>query len=785
MSELDKYFEKARNVEPIYEEDDAKKLLAGKLSDGGIATNLLNKIKEHTMITTLIASVVAISSFALMQFANPNTQTKPNKIAEKTANTQLNEENDESENSYENKENAIITYDVMGGVISSQNTSDKALDTIQNNHKEVKEQNKANEIWTDNDINLKKVNLLKLTKDELKKLGIIVNENSFKVNAFDRYTYTINQNNEKVRDYYNKDEDHDALPTPAMITTSTGYKTLTLFKKGNVEAVVDRMRTVSENGGEINTNTEKIIKTEDADIDIKLNKVKNGTKVVSSNSKMDYMVDGDTLKIEYKKQTDTSERKLTMFFPKEKFKNFESHKKRLDKIINSFDDIPVTTEFSKKDPNERKDTLLAKIDLGYIDSSFFDKSFDVVGELVNALTNNPDSSYILNHINRIKGINIYYQNISCASDFQQIIDKDSHKFDFDKYHLRDEFTMELDTTKIDNSNYYKTFKISWWGYPDFFDEKELVTNQEKNRIMKDSNVTKLNGTVVDKDGNTIQREDSPKNQNTIITEIYEQKDDNNFSTNNKLDSIKNKIFEMKIGDKTVKVNINDIIKDGKLDQNKYKELILENTKNINKNINIDLEKSGSPDKKIERYQLNINKRNNTDTKNSLFDNFNYNINELIPIEISFDGKKTDFIVWYEATDDFLKKLPPNIIAKINPELAAINEQTEYCDNAPIEKNDAVMDVWSGCSGAIKNMRVFPNPATNSSKVEFNLEDSRMIWIAVYDLSGKLIKSLYKAVEYKKGNFDENLNLNGITPGMYYVLVKSEKGEQALQRIIIE
>jgi len=37
----------------------------------------------------------------------------------------------------------------------------------------------------------------------------------------------------------------------------------------------------------------------------------------------------------------------------------------------------------------------------------------------------------------------------------------------------------------------------------------------------------------------------------------------------------------------------------------------------------------------------------------------------------------------------------------------------------------------------------------------------------------------------KGNTSESLNLTGVNPGLYYVVVKSEKGEQALQRIIIE
>ena len=179
--------------------------------------------------------------------------------------------------------------------------------------------------------------------------------------------------------------------------------------------------------------------------------------------------------------------------------------------------------------------------------------------------------------------------------------------------------------------------------------------------------------------------------------------------------------------------------------------------------------------------------NNDDKKlaNMSFDLFDYNINELIPIEISFDGVNTDFIVWYEATDDFLSKLPTKIKEKINPELIALTEQNDHCENEPIEKKETVMDVWSGCSGAIKEMKVFPNPTTSNSNVEFELQDSRVISIALFDLSGKLIKNVKSGMSLGKGNAKELLNLSGVNPGLYYVVVQSEKGEQALQRIIIE
>jgi hypothetical protein len=58
-------------------------------------------------------------------------------------------------------------------------------------------------------------------------------------------------------------------------------------------------------------------------------------------------------------------------------------------------------------------------------------------------------------------------------------------------------------------------------------------------------------------------------------------------------------------------------------------------------------------------------------------------------------------------------------------------------------------------------------------------------MAVYNLSGQLIKRIGNPTQYTKGQLVKPIDLNGINPGLYYVVVKSDIGEQALQRIIIE
>lgn len=590
MSELDKYFEKARNVKPIYEEEDTRKFLAGKLSDGGIATNLYNKIKVYPMLTALITSVATIATIALLSISSSDTIIKHSETPLAVQVGTL--EHVSGDELPEVKETKTVSTIAANDVVEKEATEKKKQDGI----------GTVVNLSDDNTIDVKAVNSLKLTKEELAKLGIELDQKSFRVNAFDKYTYTIYQSNEKTRGYYSKDEDKDAMPTPAMITTSTGFKTLTLFKKGNVEAIVDRVKSVDGEGDQPRNELNKSVQMRDF----------------------------------------------------------------LQRESDSLNVISLSPISNKKD---------------------------------------------------IK----------------------------------------------------------------------------------------------------------------VITEKYEIQDDKKVYDNIENDSTaQKKIYEIKIDGKVFSIPFEELIKDGQLDQNKYKEFIMSISKAIGKDLNVDSQFSGGSSNKIENYKLNINteieekvytepmtkliiedgesdlefklkpgqsvwadedslltNKNTQLYSNMSFDFINYNINELIPIEVSFDGVNTDFIVWYEASEDFLTKLPHSLLEKINPELEAINEQSQNCDNAPIKKDDAVMDVWSGCSGAIKEMRVFPNPANSDSKVEFELEDNRQVSIAVYDLSGKLIKKIKNSDSYSKGRITEALNLNGVNPGLYYVVVKSEIGEQALQRIIIE
>lgn len=817
MSELDKYFEKARNVEPIYEEDDAKKLLYGKLSDGGIATNLYNKIKVFPMITAIITSVATIATIAFFSLSSPEVRVEqPSKIISQksTSTSSVNSTPDTDEL----KEKKIITRSVIA------------------NHNNVGENETANtrekaesKTWTDdNKIDIKSVNSLKLTKDELSELGIEIDSKSFKVNAFDKYTYTINQNNDKQRAYYNKDEDHDALPTPAMVTTSTGFKTLTLFKKGNVEATVERF-TNKNNDGEIK---DQNVNKEEFDLQ---KQFANAPKYNMNNQSFaDYKksLSGNKDSAEIVKQMENYEAfevvvngKKTTVSIADILNNADSKDKEMLKMIlkksfvadNDSNGKALDLAVNVKMKDEDEATELLKLNVDIDNKGKFDSN-KIVLDSVQMAKVYAFESQMRDYVDKTKDSSINNKNL--PDDLARALDSilKQNKIEVDpefqrrlqgNTYMRDLLQRKSDSLEVieiskddikvvrDKNSVYSSI-----DFTKFYD----VSNKFKNAPEYDfkKGIEKYKLLLI---GNVDSAE--------IIKWIQKPKSFQ-YDSDEGINSTEKKKYEIKLDGKTFSIDYDEIIKDGKLDQIKYKEFMLGIGKELGKDINVDAELSDASSNKVEKYQLNIkteievdegennqeftlkpgqkvwgdedNDSNNSSSKlysNMSFDFLEYNINELIPIEISFDGVNTDFIVWYEATEDFLKRLPRKILEKINPELVALTEQNDHCENEPIEKKDAVMDVWSGCSGAIKEMKVFPNPATSNSNVEFELEDSRVISISIYDLSGKLIKNVKTGMSLGKGNTSESLNLTGVNPGLYYVVVKSEKGEQALQRIIIE
>ncbi len=71
------------------------------------------------------------------------------------------------------------------------------------------------------------------------------------------------------------------------------------------------------------------------------------------------------------------------------------------------------------------------------------------------------------------------------------------------------------------------------------------------------------------------------------------------------------------------------------------------------------------------------------------------------------------------------------------------------------------------------------------KEEFlKLLEPRNLRIILHDLSGRKIAELSHIKSFTSGERSESFKLQDIEPGMYVISVRSNKGEHAVQRVIV-
>ncbi|TAL69491.1 MAG: T9SS type A sorting domain-containing protein [Bacteroidetes bacterium] len=180
------------------------------------------------------------------------------------------------------------------------------------------------------------------------------------------------------------------------------------------------------------------------------------------------------------------------------------------------------------------------------------------------------------------------------------------------------------------------------------------------------------------------------------------------------------------------------------------------------------------DNKLKNIEINIDKY--------------IKINKLIPIEIPVKGESPrsySFIFWYDPTPKLLEALPAEVRNKLEPEIKILQDADNICEAATIAGKDTYFDVWRSCSGALENLTVFPNPTSGKVNLSFTLLEPRMLSIILHDLSGRKIAELSAMKSFPSGDRSESFKLQDIEPGMYLISVRSDKGEQAVQRVIVE
>ncbi|HYF03260.1 MAG TPA: T9SS type A sorting domain-containing protein [Patescibacteria group bacterium] len=183
--------------------------------------------------------------------------------------------------------------------------------------------------------------------------------------------------------------------------------------------------------------------------------------------------------------------------------------------------------------------------------------------------------------------------------------------------------------------------------------------------------------------------------------------------------------------------------------------------------------------------------------------------------------KENFIFWYDATPEFIAALPERFKSTLVLEGRAMQSlamQAEKAENdlaaipspqqvlkeiqrkeLKVESQEILIperekhltgetyfDVWRGASGALVSSQIFPNPVTGKrATVKFSLKEDRNVIITLHDIFGRRIAELTRGAFLKSGEHSLEVLLKGTERGIYLIAIHTDKGEQAVQRLLVE
>jgi hypothetical protein len=92
------------------------------------------------------------------------------------------------------------------------------------------------------------------------------------------------------------------------------------------------------------------------------------------------------------------------------------------------------------------------------------------------------------------------------------------------------------------------------------------------------------------------------------------------------------------------------------------------------------------------------------------------------------------------------------------------------------------------SPVIPSSSVYPNPVRGSvgkTNVNYTLFEPRSVTFSIHDILGKKVVDCGSLAERPAGTYNFELNVASVPAGIYLVVITTDKGEQSIQRIVIE
>ncbi len=151
-------------------------------------------------------------------------------------------------------------------------------------------------------------------------------------------------------------------------------------------------------------------------------------------------------------------------------------------------------------------------------------------------------------------------------------------------------------------------------------------------------------------------------------------------------------------------------------------------------------------------------------------------NSLVAVHIQFLSEQNalkDVYVWYEPTEELLAQLPEQHRKNIREILSPVVASVEGTGKE------------ASASRSLNLESVQPNPTQNSSTVRYSLQASRNVSLNLYSMSGSLVRAIIEDEETTAGHHETFIDLQGLQPGTYLLEIRTNNGEQATQKIVVQ
>ena len=158
------------------------------------------------------------------------------------------------------------------------------------------------------------------------------------------------------------------------------------------------------------------------------------------------------------------------------------------------------------------------------------------------------------------------------------------------------------------------------------------------------------------------------------------------------------------------------------------------------------------------------------------------VQDLVPIRIVKPKVPGDppghwdfWVYWYEPTAELLAALPERVQKTIQQDKELRRrriEKSKYNDELPKPLT------LEAC--------IFPNPVTQDrATVHYSLPEAGRVAMALYDITGKRLRDFALCEDRREGNWEDQVSLHGIAPGLYVLAVTTDRGEQAIQKVVVQ